>query len=108
MATADKISKAPIRMSIDGGSFAEILTLLAVIREYTLVEVADGEARGAYLWVGGAYHGNEVERLRLLLKNGEPIVVRVRSADSLMALYGGPAATAMQLVLDAACDLSGG
>ncbi|MEO7328621.1 MAG: hypothetical protein ABI193_08590 [Minicystis sp.] len=108
MGSAEKPGKAPIRMRIGGGSFSEILCMLAALREYVLLEVVEGEARGSYLFVGGAYFGNEVDRLRPALRKTESIEVLLTSADSLAGLYGRSAATAMQLVLDAACDVSGG
>ena len=91
----------PLELRFRGGSLAEAMTLLAVLREHVILEVTDGEQYQSFLLVRGLFVGSAetLACLRGLLSAKATVEVKFVSSDTLAGLYG-LSVSVMALVLD--------
>lgn len=90
----------PVQMRISNAPLVEVLTLLAVLRDYVTVTVL-GERSETWLFERGLFVGSTdaLSRLRALLVASAKVEVTLASHGTLAGLFGPPVA-AMALVLD--------
>jgi hypothetical protein len=95
----------PIQMRITHAQLVEVLTMLAVLRDYVSVTVL-GDRPETYLFERGSYVGpaEALARLRARLISNTPVDVTLTSHSSLAGLFGPPI-PAIALVLDPADKL---
>jgi hypothetical protein len=95
----------PAEMRITNMTLVEVLTMLAVLRDYVSVTVL-GERPETYLFERGSYVGpaEALARLRGLLVSTAPIEVLLASHGTLAGLFGPPV-PALALVLDPSDEL---
>ena len=101
MAPADRNCRKAMRLDVEETTVAEAMALFAVLPDHVAMEIAQGDAHDAFLFVRGVFCGSpsSLRRLRHLLAEDAAVAVTLHAHPTLAALYGPPI-TALELVLD--------
>ena len=98
---AAEVVAPAMEVQVRGATVPEAMTLLAVLRGYVAMEIARGEVRESFLFIGGMFAGpnSALARLRAQLVERTPVCVTMVSHETLAGLTGKQV-SAMELVLD--------